>query len=369
MVLNVVLNSNETMVNNIKIILQSMRGYLPYANGQYRLVIDKPEDRTISDSGAFRSYSNDINNITTVKTFNDDNIVGGISIERPDKTQRFNRVRVTYADGTNNAGSTESVFPESQDSSNAESLLTQDNEEVLETSITLPWCTSETQAKKFAEMFINKSRNSLTVSFATNLSASDLIPTDLITIVNTDFGINGPFRITDMQINENGLIVITAVEHQPTVFQQDTNNFATQGTTPVLNLPNPFLVTEVTNIAATTEVTIDGSGNKNYALNVTWTASTDPFVEDYIVSVVRTVERVTGGAKYYTDRNSVRIPGLVLGETITAGVRARNELGRSSPQREVTVTVTDTYTPATGSATQVVTNNVTTSVGETELSS
>ena len=365
---SVVINPNETMVNNIKIILQSMRGYLPYANGQYRLVIDKPEDSTVSDSGAFNQYSDSISNITTLKTFNDDNIVGGISIERPDKTQRFNRVRVTYADGTNNAGSTESVFPESSQSTFAGQLVGQDNEEVLETSITLPWCTSEARAKLFAEMFINKSRNSLTLTFATNLSASNLIPTDLITVVNTDFGIDGPFRIVDMQINENGLIVITAVEHQPTVFQQDLNNFATQNTTPVLNLPNPFLVTGVTNLAAVTEVKLDGNGNKTFDLVATWTDSTDPFLENYVVTVTNTTER-TGGMKHYTDENSIRIPNVRLGTTFTVAVVAKNELGRTSTRSQVNTTITDTYTPASGSATAVTTNTVSTSIGETELSS
>ena len=363
---NVVLNPNETILNNVKIILQSMRAFLPYANGKYQLVIDKPEDSTNSVSSALNTYSGTISNVATVKTFNDDNIVGGITIEKPDKSSRFNRVRVTYADGTKNAGSTESVFPDTE--SDAETLLEQDNNEILETSVALPWCTSETQAKRFAELLVNKSRNALTVTFATNLSASNLIPTDLITVVNTNFGINGPFRIVDMTINEDGLIVITATEHVPGIYVQSATGFATQVRDPVLNLPNPFLVAEVTNLAAVTEVKLDGNGNKTFDLVATWTDSTDPFLENYVVTVTNQTER-TGGMKRYTDENSIRIPNVRLGTTFSVAVVAKNELGRTSISRSVNVTITDTYTPASGSATAVTTNTVSTSIGETELSS
>ena len=366
---DVVLNPNDSMLDNVKIILQSMRAYLPYSNGKFKLVIDKAEDSTlIGSSSALSNYSGTIGNIATEKTFTNDNIVGGITIEKPDKTSRYNRVRVTYADGIENAGSTESVFPENLTDATSVRLLREDNNEVLETSIALPWCTGEDQAKRFAEMFLNKSRNSLTVSFATNLSASNLIPTSLIRIVNTNFGIDGPFRIVDMNIQEDGLIVITAVEHQPSIFAQNTGNFLTQITNPVLNLPDPFTVSEVSNIAATTVTAVDTDGNKIYNLQVTWTDSTDPFLSEYVIDVKSQTSGATT-SKYFSTDNSVLITGVRPGITYEIGVTARNDIDRSSVRRRIYKTVTNEYTNAGGTTTAVTSNSVTTTVGTGELSS
>jgi len=365
---NVALSPNSSMLDNVKIILQSMRAYLPYSNGKFKLVIDKPEDSSLSSGTELRSYSGNIANIVTEKTFTNDNIVGGINIEKPDKTSRYNRVRVTYADGVKNAGSTESVFPESLTNDTSVTLLKQDNGEVLETSIALPWCTDETRAKLFAEMFLNKSRNSLTVSFATNLSASNLIPTSLIRIVNTGFSIDAPFRIVDMTIQEDGLIVITAVEHQPGIFQQSGASFLSQIIDPVLNLPNPFFVSEPSNVVATLQSTVDETGAKKFSAIVTWTASTDPFLSDYVVAVRQSGKNES--AKYFSTDESVEVSGLIQGKTYFISVFARNDLGRSSISRSASdLIVADQYTNAAGTTTTVTSNSVTTTVGTGELSS
>jgi len=356
------IDTSQSIMNNIKIILQSFRGMLPYSNGKFKCVIEGPED--VSHGGELNAYAGDINNIQTVKTFTNDNIVGGITIERPDRSSRLNRVRITYTDGTTEGGTAEAIYP--PDGSDYDLLLTEDNGEKLESSFAIPWCTTEYRAHLFAQMVVRKSRNNTLISFATNLGASDLIPSNLITVVNEPFGINGPFRILDLTIGQDGLIIITAIEHQPSMYVQDLQNFTMTGTEPVLNLPDPFTV-EMVNTPVILEQAY--AFNRDDTLLVRWTATNDPFLDRYVVllkkasepsSMIREVGR-TQDTKFIFEN-------LEEGVLYQAYVYVLNALGRRSWWRVSTsAAITHSYTAVGGSATTVTSNKVTSSIGSTEL--
>lgn len=359
-----VLDSSQTLMNNVKIILQSFRGFLPYANGKFKLVMEHTEDTSVSDPTS--DFSGTEANVATKKTFTDDNIVGGITIERPDKASRFNRVRITYTDGIFHGASAEAVFPEDTSSSDYQGLLAEDNGEQLEGSFTIPWCTSETRAKLFAQLLLRRSRNNKAVTFATNLGASDLIPTDLITIQNDAFGIDGPFRIQEMTIGQDGLIVISAVEHEATIYDQDLNTFTQQQTAPVLNLPDPNLVQPPSGLTADsgqTQSLSDGTRR----IKISFTASPDPFLEDHHIQIKKSSEPdFTTIAQ--TEDTEVFYGPVAVGDKFDIRVFARNEIGRSSDKIKITAhTIANTYTPASGSATTVTGNSVSASIGTAEL--
>jgi hypothetical protein len=358
------IDTSQSIMNNIKIILQSFRAMLPYSNGKFKLVIEGPEDATI---GSLNGYSGNINNVTTVKTFTNENIVGGITIERPDRSTRLNRVRITYTDGTVAGGTAEAIFP--PDGADYDALLTEDNGEKLESSFAIPWCTFEPRAHLFAQILVRKSRNNTVISFATNLGASDLIPSNLITVVNEPFGINGPFRVVDMTMNADGLIVITAVEHQPSIYVQDLNNFNALQTEPVLNLPDPFSVQKVN-----TPVIVEPAHafGRSDTLLIRWSATDDPFLDHYVVLIHRKGEPYTNIKEVGRTKDTKFIfENLTPGESYQGYVYVQNELGRRSDWLQPTfghTTLLPTYTPSGSSVgTTVTSNTVTSSIGETEF--
>jgi len=357
-------DTGQSIMNNIKIILQSFRGMLPYSNGKYKCVLEGTEDVVIGNH--LNEYSGNLANINTVKTFNNDNIVGGITIERPDRSTRLNRVRITFTDGIDQGATSEAIFP--PDGSDYDALLTEDNGEKLESSFTIPWCTFEPRAHLFAQLLVRKSRNNTVISFATNLGASDLIPSNLITVVNTSFGINGPFRITDMTMSADGLIVITAIEHQPSIYVQDLNSFNALGTDPVLNLPNPFTVEQVG-----TPVLLEDAGITSVGIGkllCTWSATTDPFLDRYHVQIKKESEPSSSFQTVGTTQDTkYLIDGLETGVEYRTRVFVENTLNRRSQAifSNNARKVTPLYTPAGGSTTAVTTNKVTTSIGSTEL--
>jgi hypothetical protein len=349
-------------MNNINIILQSFRGMLPYSNGRYKCVVEGSEDPVAGNP--LNEFSGDINNVPTVKTFTDDNIVGGITIERPDRSTRFNRVRITFTDGTTEGATTEAIFP--PDGSDYDRLLTEDNGEKLEGSFTIPWCTFEPRAHLFAQLLVRKSRNNTVISFATNLGASDIIPSNLIRVVNTAFGIDGPFRVTDLTMSQDGLIVITCVEHQPSIYVQNLNNFNALSTQPVLNLPDPFSVETVN----TPIILTGGEGfGRPGTLRFSWGATDDPFLDRYVVLIKKDGEPTSAFQEVgRTQDTKFFIENLTPGQTYIARVFVLNTLNRRSDGKSSSgFTFQPSYTPAGGSATAVTTNKVTTTIGTTEL--
>ena len=362
----VYIDTSQTMMNNVKIILQSFRGFLPYANGKFKCVMEAPEDQGLVGGDELTRFSGTMANIVTKKTFNDDNIVGGITIERPDKASRYNRVRITYTDGIKHGATAEAIFPPDTTSADYDGLLSTDNGEKLEGSFTIPWCTSENRAKLFAQLLLRRSRNNKVITFATNLSASDLIPTDLITIQNDAFGIDGPFRIQEMTIGQDGLIVITAVQHEPSIYVQDLNVFTQQQTDPVLNLPDPNLVQPPSGLTAdSSQAQALSDGTRR--IKISFTASPDPFLEDHHIQIKKSSEPFFTTIAQ-TEDTEVFYGPVAVGDKFDIRVFARNEIGRSSDKIKITAhTIANTYTPASGSATTVTGNSVSASIGTAEL--
>ncbi len=79
MTCNSVISTSDSVLNNIKKLLQSCRGFMPYTDGKYRLKIEANE----STSG--------------IQVITDDHIVSPITIASIDKNSRYNQVKVTFS--------------------------------------------------------------------------------------------------------------------------------------------------------------------------------------------------------------------------------------------------------------------------------
>ena len=69
--MNAVLQTDDTLFENVQIMLMGCRGFLPYNQGVYSLRIDKSR--------------------SSVYAFTVDNMIGGISITGESKENKFNR--------------------------------------------------------------------------------------------------------------------------------------------------------------------------------------------------------------------------------------------------------------------------------------
>jgi len=101
-----VVDTSQSLMTNIKIILQGFRGIMPYQQGKYQLRIEHGGDD--NDISATPSDPAVVFSIT------EDEIVGGLNIEGENKESKINRCRVTYVDPYADYQPNEVVYPKTR---------------------------------------------------------------------------------------------------------------------------------------------------------------------------------------------------------------------------------------------------------------
>tara|TARA_A100001388_G_scaffold157848_1_gene117738 strand:+ start:7333 stop:9282 length:1950 start_codon:yes stop_codon:yes gene_type:complete len=337
-----VLDTKNSLMVNIKIILAGFRGMLPYQAGKYKCKIEHGGDDT--DISATPSDP------TTVFTVTADHLIGGLRLEGESKQHKANRVVVTYVDPEADFQPNDVTFPE-EGSADDIAFLADDNNIRLEKRITLPTITNRSIAEQYARVFLRRSRNQKYVSFNTNLATSNTSVGDLIRVQSDTIGLDGIFRIMDMRINSRGDIQIDGIEHQSSTYAISASG--DDYVRPTLNLPDPFQVIAPTGLTVQSgnqfDLT-DSNGNVTNRLSVSYTASTDPFLSDYIIQYKRSSD-----ANFTTFSQTAEtfafVSPVVFGDSYDVRVAARNQLNRRSGF--VTVlnhTVSNTFQPSTGSS-------------------
>jgi hypothetical protein len=336
-----VLDTANSLMVNCKILLAGFRGIMPYQQGKYKLKVENGGDDTnITATPATP---------TTVFTVTNDHIIGGLQLEGESKEHKCNRCVVTYVDPSADYEPNEVIYP-TEGSADDLAYLAADGLR-LEKRITLPTIANRKIAEQYAHVFVKRSRNQKFINFNTTLATSNTGVGDLIRVQNDLIGLDGIFRIMDMRINSNGDIEIQGTEHQ-------SSSYAIAGTgtdyvRPSLNLPNPQQVIAPSGLLVNSgsQYNLTSSTNETIRrLYVSWTATTDPFVNDYLVQYKKSAD-----ADYVTwtqtSETSTYISPVALGESYDVRVLARNELNRRSSYVTSTGnTVIDTYTPASGSS-------------------
>lgn len=334
-----VLDTANSLMVNCKILLAGFRGIMPYQQGKYKLKVENGGDDT--DITATPSDP------TTVFTVTNDHIIGGLQLEGESKEHKCNRCVVTYVDPEADYEPNEVVYPE-EGSADDVAFLAADGVR-LEKKITLPTIANRKIAEQYAHVFVKRSRNQKFINFNTTLATSNTSVGDLIRVQNDLIGLDGIFRIMDMRINSNGDIEIQGTEHQ-------ASSYAIAGTgtdyvRPAINLPDPLQVIAPSNLSVASGSIYNLTSSTNETIRrlfVQWTASTDPFIRDYIVQYKKSAD-----ADYITwsqtSETYTYISPVALGESYDVRVLARNDLNRRSAFITSTGnTVVETYTPASG---------------------
>ena len=196
---NYVLDTNQTIFNNVKMMLANMRGYLPYQDGKYKLVVE--------DAG----NADDVTSPTATiqRNFTKDNIVGNIVYTGIEKSSKYNGVVVKYVDPGDKWSVQEAVFPTSE--ATRQAYIAEDGGRVNKYEVTMGGITNFAMALYMARTIFFKSRFQDTCSFTATSEAFDLEPGDNIYINGNilQFGDENsayepwPWRIVSKQLNDD----------------------------------------------------------------------------------------------------------------------------------------------------------------------
>ena len=327
---NGVVDTGHPVMTNVKMILATFRGIMPYQNGKYHLKIENGGDD--SDITATPSTPD------VVFTITQDHLLDGVQVMGEQKTDKTNRVVVTYVDPNNDFEPNQVIFPEPRsfvgDGSTDDLFLRADNEQRIERTITLPHCTSREEALQYAEVFCRRSRNAKVISFQTNLAMAHCTVGDMIKVTDASIGLDGFFRITDLNLDNNNSAVIScdAVEHQSGNYAIATKS--EPATVPIIKLPDPTVMAPVKDLTVSSQAKFSIVGPAFFRgradrMKVSWSAADTPFAVDFVVQFKESAE-ANFQTFTITDDTEVFIMPVVSGRRYDVRVAARNNFGQRS---------------------------------------
>ena len=264
---NIVLDPRQTVLNNLKQILQTCLGQLHYINGKYVMHIDD-------------EFSG-----TPVVDFDFSHIIGGVSITGDSKNNRSNQVIITWTDPNNEYKASEVAWPDPNDeTSTYNAYLTADNNLPLIKKISVPGCTNYKQARYLAMIICKTSRQNTSVSMTVTAEGANCVPGDIVTLTLASMAwTSKEFRVTSVGISPSGGIKIRMKEHYDSFYTRDT---ATVPATPArTTIRDASVISAVSSLTATESLynTREGSGVKS-KVTLAWTDINSNFLDAYEVS-------------------------------------------------------------------------------------
>ena len=301
---NAVIDTAQKLIDNTRTILKGMRGFLPYTQGKYKLIIETTG--------------------SSVLTLNEDNIIGGIKVSSERKNEKFNRVQVNFVNPEKNYQSDTVVYD-----TDHSTLKTADGGFLQEGVIDLPTITNPYQALEFGEIVLSRSRNNLGIQLLANYTAMNLAIGDIVAVSSTITGMSSkPFRVVGMAINPSFEVSLSLIEHQDAwyTFTEKTE----VATVPDTTFPNPFTVQPPASVTLDDELIQYNDGTVIVAMNITVGASPDQFVREYQVEYKRTSD-----ANFIVHSKGTvdlfhRVLNVISGDNYTVRVKAINSLGVES---------------------------------------
>ena len=318
---NAVIDTSKKLLENVRELLKGCRGYLPYTQGKYNLIIETTGSASI--------------------TLTEDDIIGGYTLQTPAKNEKYNRVIVSYVNPDRNYQVDEVQFPPIDDSGlpsadRHATMKADDGGFLLEGRFDFGKVITNTyQAEEMAEVILRRTRDSIRLSVNVSFSAYDLAIGDIVNITHSSIGFSAkPFRVLSIRFNRDFTIGLDLVEHQDAHFTWATKTQAP--TVPATNLPNPFTIQPPDGITLSDDLVEYNDGTVITRLAVLVSASPDKFVDQYQVEVKQLTDRngnaVTDSFKTIGKGSSLNYQLLNVIDNAQYQVRckATNGLGVSS---------------------------------------
>ena len=254
---NGLINTDQTIKDNLVLLLSSCRGTLIFTGGLYSLKIEKAD--------------------TAVFDFNTDNIIGGWSFTGASSRTKLNEVKVTFVDLVNWEPNT--VVEASS------TYKTEDNDVILSRELQLPMESDVYRARHRGETALKSSREGILVTFAATPAAFQVECGEVVTVTHPTPGWSAKtFRVMNLKLQANGLVGVSLREHEDSSYDRTVSVEATPP--PNTNLPNPFSIAAPTSLLLNSgdeHLKIANDGTIISRINVNFTAPTDAFVIGYIL--------------------------------------------------------------------------------------
>jgi len=257
---NGALSSDRSARDNLNSLLQSMSGLAAWVQGRWLVL-----------AGAHTA---------SVLAITEDMLAGeGIDIESTAKRRDlFNRIVPTYAEA-------EKLYTSTQAPSvkNA-TYLAADGGLDLPVEVTYDMVTGGVTAQRLAKIFLERSRQALTVSLSCNMRAYNVAPGEVVDITIARYGWSAKLFIVLKRTVDLATMQVQMVcrETASGVWDWNTGNETAVDLTPNTDLPSPFTEpAALASLVADSSLTyalFTGNSSAQTRVRLSWTQSTDIFV-------------------------------------------------------------------------------------------
>ena len=264
---NTAVDTSRNLIDNLRELIKGCRGYIPYTQGKYSLIIETVGTGSI--------------------TLTEDDIIGGYGLAIPTKNEKYNRVIASFVNPAKSYQVDEVQFPPIDDSGlpsadRHATMKSADGGFLLEGRFQFPTLTSQYQAEEMAEVILRRSREAIGLSLNITFKGYELNIGEIVNITHSSLGFSAkPFRVLGMTFNQDFTVSLTLVEHQDSHYTWATKTQATA--IPTTNLPNPFNVQPPASVTLDDQLIEYNDGTVIVAMNITLGASPDSFVDYYQV--------------------------------------------------------------------------------------
>ena len=310
---NAVIDTSKKVLDNVRELAKGARSFLPFTGGKYKMIVETTGSASI--------------------TLTEDDIIGGYTLASESKSNKHNRVIVSYINPARNWQVDEVQWPELDDSGYASAdqhatMKTADGGFLLEGRYDFTTITSPYQALELAEVICRRSRDSKGLQLTVGFDAYDLAIGDIVNVTLSSLGYSSkPHRVIGITFREDYLMDLNLVIHQDAHYTWATTTQVPAP--PSTNLPNPYSVTAPASVTLTDEMIEYSDGVVLTRLNILVGVSTDKFVQYYQVEAKQSTEsdyKILGKG---TQLNYEML-NVVDGAIYNVRVKSINALGVSS---------------------------------------
>lgn len=242
----------STMLDNFRMLLSAGSAICPYVNGNFVFVPGKyyqPEEQDeilLAHDLAFQLTGSG----SVQKTeFDESDLISGVRFTPGSgKTQRLNYAKGTFVD----PGSDYSLVEFAQ--LPVDGYISRDGEELVFDK-SWPLTNSGTMARRLSKIIIENSRYGLTVNAKFKFTCLDLTVGDRLYLSIDGLGWDKRvFRIVNMSFGINTGADLVLREDNTDVWDWQEGDVVETPVPPALNLPNPFIISEPTNLSFSEEL-------------------------------------------------------------------------------------------------------------------
>jgi hypothetical protein len=325
---NAVIDSEKKVLENVRELLVPMRAIFNYTQGKYKVIIEGTGSSQL--------------------LLTKDNVVSEVKLQGENKSEKYNRVIGTFTNPEKDYQSDTVSYPPFDDSAldpadQHATMLSDDNNTLLERSFDMLQVTSPYQAEEICENILKRSRNNLKAEVTVTSEALNLSIGDIVTATYDTAGFSAkPFRVMSLAINSDSTVTLGLEEHQDNFYTWEEKGEAPTIADTVL--PNPFSVSAPSSVTLGDQLIQYSDGVVITALDVTIGASPDNFVDYYQVEYKLSTDstyQVSGQVKGLNHRILNVIDGLIY----NVRVKAFNTLGVQSSYTSATRTIVGGIAP------------------------